>query len=237
MSGTGLLARLFGSSTPGEGAAHRDGEAHALEALATGITTGQLDPDTPGPSEPKAVTAGGRRGRPLALPQDVLVEEVAQKVLHGWLQNRHQTLYPLTVNLRTLEPTKAALLTRMMATVMLAGTRAPGEVRVAVGLTWLGQAGGQVEGSEGLDRVLRSALETPEPLSSLLRDIQKAGLTAYAYVVSIMAADLNDESERRFLDYLAVRLALPANVVRSADRRYRGAQPVAPASVSPASAP
>ncbi len=206
MAGVGLLARLFGEPP------QRDGQATALEAHVTGVASGLVEAD--GAGRPGA--GGSRRQRPLALPRESLTESLAQKVLNAWLQNRHQTLYPLTVNLRTLDAGRAALLARMMAISLVAGARAPGE-RIEAALAWLGQAGG----NEEVQRALRAALDAPEPLSAVLREVQDAGLTAYAYVVSLVATDPRDDAGQLFLDYLAARLALPANVVRSADRRYR----------------
>ena len=45
----------------------------------------------------------GRRGRRLGVPQEILDRRLSQKVLHGWLQNRHQVLVPLTFRLGRLE--------------------------------------------------------------------------------------------------------------------------------------
>ena len=159
-----------------------------------------------------------RRQRQLPFPREVVAETLAGKVLHAWLQNRHQTLYPLTVNLRTLDAGRGALLARMMAFAMLAGTAAPSEGRVEESVRWLAQVGGGSEVTEAF----RAALGAPDPLRVLLHEMQDAGMVAYAYVVSLVATDPRDEAGQLFLDYLAVRLALPVNVVRSADRRYRG---------------
>jgi uncharacterized membrane protein YebE (DUF533 family) len=43
------------------------------------------------------------------------MEALAVKVLDGWLQNRHQTLFPLTLNLRSLDASGRELLVHMMA--------------------------------------------------------------------------------------------------------------------------
>ena len=180
--------------------------------------------DSPAVDEPPL----SRRQRQLPLPREVVVETLAGKVLHAWLQNRHQTLYPLTVNLRALDAGRAALLARMMAFAMLAGTAAPGEERVEEGVRWLAQVGGGGE----VAVAFRAALGAPDPLRVLLHEILSAGIAAYAYVVSRVATDPRDEAGQLFLDYLAVRLALPANVVRSADRRY-GGQPLGTTGITP----
>lgn len=203
----GLLSRLFG------GTPERDGQSVALEALATGII-----PPTPAPeAESQPGAPPNRRQRPLALPREILQESLAQKVLNAWLQNRHQTLYPLTVNLRTLDADRAALLARLMAVAMLAGPRPPDAERVEAVLAWLGTVGA----SGDVVQALRAALAAPVPLSTLLAEASAAGITAYAYVVALVATDRRDPAGQIFLDYLAARLALPSEVVRSAGRRYR----------------
>lgn len=207
MAGVGLLARLFRDPP------QHDGQAAALEAHATGIAPASLAPEV----SVETGAAAGRRQRPLAPPREVVQETLAQKVLNGWLQNRHQTLYPLTVNLRRLDAAQAALLARVMAVAMLAGGRAPSAERVEEVLGWVSQAGGGSEVAEAL----RTALDAPEATSHLLHEVHGAGLAAYAYVVSLVAADPRDEAAQAFLDYLAIRLGLPTNVIRSADRRYR----------------
>ena len=167
--------------------------------------------------EPAAEAPASRRQRQLALPGEIVADSLAGKVLHAWLQNRHQTLYPLTVNLRALDPGRASLLARMMATSSLAGGRVPGAERLEDCVAWLRRAGA---GDAVID-AFRDARDTPVPLRALLQEVQGAGVAAYAYVVSLVAVDGRDEAGQRFLDYLAVRLDLPINVIRSADRRYR----------------
>ena len=220
-AGAALLARLFGEPAPPEDGPEPDGTVTVLEAHALAA------PDLAGAEPPGSA---GRRQRTLALPAEVVQESLGAKVLHAWLQNRHQTLYPLTVNLRTLEAERAALLARVMALSLLAGTGTPGEARVAAALAWLGEVGGD----ESVARALRAALDAPAALSALVREVEAAKMAPLAYVAALVASDSRDEAGQRFLDYLATRLALPANVVRSADRRYRRQLS---ASVSAVSAP
>jgi len=209
VAGAGLLSRLFGPA----GGAERDGQAAELEAHATGFSPAALEAGV----VPAAPAGQGRRQRPLALPRAVIAESLSEKILHGWLQNRHQTLYPLTVNLRALDPPRVALLARVMAVALLAGTAAPSAERVEAASSWLGGVGGD----EAARAALRAALEAPPASSVLLYGIQQANLTAYAYVVALVAAPSRDPAGALFLDYLAARLGLPAEVVRSANRRYR----------------
>ncbi|HJS87936.1 MAG TPA: DUF533 domain-containing protein, partial [Acetobacteraceae bacterium] len=150
-------------------------------------------------------------------PRAVIAESLSEKVLHGWLQNRHQTLYPLTVNLRALQPSHAILLAQVTAVALLAGTEAPEAEDVEAVSSWLGTVGGD----GATDAALRAALRAPPALSVLLHDVQQANLTAYAYVVALVAGVSRDPAGALFLDYLAARLGLPTNVARSANRRYR----------------
>jgi uncharacterized membrane protein YebE (DUF533 family) len=163
------------------------------------------------------MAAGLRRPRPLASPGAVVVaESLGAKVLHAWLQNRHQTLYPLAVNFRTIEPGQAALLAQMMAVALLADAPPLDPAQAEAAAAWLRSVGAD----DAAQAALRAALEAPPPLSRLLHEVQQADAAAYAYVVAL-AAGGRDLASRLFLDYLAARLGLPASVVRSANRRYR----------------
>src|ERR1700684_802302 len=82
----------------------RDGQAAALEGPALASDWADVDVDE-----------RGRRDRPLGLPQDILVRSLGQKVLHGWLQNRHQVLVPLTFRLGRLPAEDVGLLMRFAA--------------------------------------------------------------------------------------------------------------------------
>ena len=46
-------------------------------------------------------------------------------------------------------------------------------------------------------------------------------LSAYAYAAAVVAADTQQASGRLFANFIAARLGLPADAVRSIDRRYR----------------
>lgn len=201
----GALGRLFGGNVS------RDGQAPALEEHATGLDLTQIA------TLAEAAGAGaGRRQRPLADPRAALETALSQKVLHAWLQNRHQTLFPLSVNLRNLEPDKAAVLARMAALAGLAATSGRSDA-LARARAWLD--------SVGADAHVRDAFEQAsgdEPaLTGLLLAVQDAGIGAYAYVAALVALDSRDPAASPFLEYLAARLAVPATVVRSANRRYR----------------
>jgi hypothetical protein len=186
---------------------NRDGAAADLEAHALG--TEAID-------EPGPVGAGsGRRQRPLAGPRENLEIVLSQKVLNAWLQNRHQTMFPLTVNLRNLEPARAALLARVAALAALAGIGGAAEA-LARAESWLRSVGGD----ESVMRALDDARHHPPALSDVLGSVQDEGVGAYAYVAALIAMEPRDPATTPFLDYLAARLALPTTIVRSARRRY-----------------
>lgn len=79
-------------------------------------------PDHPQPDgEPaalqeEAVGKGRIAARPLShshraipRPETVLQAALAQKLLQGWMQNRHQTLFPLLLNVRNMPAAKPGL--------------------------------------------------------------------------------------------------------------------------------
>src|SRR3712207_7968882 len=47
--------------------------------------------------------------------RSILQESLAAKALHGWLQNRHQTLMPMTFTLAAMDERSRALLVHVMA--------------------------------------------------------------------------------------------------------------------------
>ena len=179
----------------------RDGEAAALEAAL--------------PVEVAAAPVVGRRDR-LGLPGEMLDRALAQKVLHGWLQNRNQVLVPLTLRLGTLEAKDVALLMRFAAASLLAASEADVEACGAV-RRWLGTIGADAAAVRAFDEALRE----PSALSTLLAGLRARQLEAYGYAVAATAADLRTTSGRLYADYIAARLALPADAVRSINRRYR----------------
>lgn len=180
-----------------------------------------LEPSMPG-SEPSgsgvgdAGDQGGRRDRQLRLPQDILDRSLSSKVLDGWLQNRHQTLVPLTFRLGRLQAGDVALVMRFAAVALLNASSADGTAQRSVE-RWLGDNGA---GGEAL-ATFRSAVEAPEPLSPLIAAVRERDLAPLAYAAAVAAADTRDPAGRLFANFIAARLALPADAVRSVDRRYR----------------
>lgn len=184
-----------------EGRVDRDGAASALE-------------DAP-PAGSAPASPVGRRDR-LGLPAEMLDRALAQKVLHGWLQNRNQVLVPLTLRFGTLRVDDVELLMRFAAASLLAASEADDEAREAV-RRWLASLGAD----GGAMQVFGRALQAPSALSTLLDGVRSRHLEAYAYAIAAMAADLRTSPGRLYADYVAARLALPADAVRSINRRYR----------------
>ena len=204
-----LLERLLSRGTPSDGA------AAALEEPATGIDNALLDAAAEGdiPATDLSAPAGaGRRDRKLRTGHELLADGMATKVLHGWLQNRHQTLYPLTVNFRSLRPEEGEALARWMAAAALVAGQVRGEEMRA----WLRTVGAGAAVLGALD----DALARPEAFTAAVDRVGHGGLAAYAYVGALVATDRHEPATTPFLEFLANRLLLPAEVVRSANRRY-----------------
>lgn len=183
-----------------------DGQSEALEAHAAEaeLATAEAEADQ------------GRRFRSLPSAETVLTEAIASKILHGWLQNRHQTLYPLTLGLRNLGPEKAATLAQMLAVALLSGPDLS-QAQQDAALSWFTSVGAD----EAAHAVFAEAMRDPPATSRVLATVQQQEIAAQAYVAALIAVDQRSPSGRLFLSYLAARLALPYAVVRSAERRYR----------------
>jgi uncharacterized membrane protein YebE (DUF533 family) len=192
-----FFARLLGSGR------NRDGQFHALQEDAL------AEAPAPGPPN-RRHRLGHEAGR-------IVQEALAAKVLGAWLQNRHQTLFPLTLNLGTLDAAGRALLVRMMVAAADAdgGIDQAEQDRIAAALDAIG-------GGEAERRLLAEAIGAPVPLGTLLRQVQEARLGPHGYAASLLALDRRSRVNQAWLDYLAARLALPAEVTASLGRRYRG---------------
>jgi len=195
-----LLQRLMGRP-------HPDGQAPMLEAPAVGLDDGRAQGAAP------ASSASRQRSRLPADPRVLILASLGQKVLDGWSQNRQQTLFPLTVNLRTLAPDARNLILRAAAAAATATV--PPTPREPI-RAWLATVGAAEADLSRLD----AALAAPEPLTPLLDALLAANLGPYAYAVSLAATDRHSPAGPLYLEYLAARLAVPANIVKSVNRRY-----------------
>jgi len=202
-----FFSRLLHQDAPDEAP---DGQAGTLEARALTAAAAEAEVEVGA-----AKGQGRRRQRELPSAESIMVEVVAEKVLHGWLQNRHQILYPLTMNLKAMEAGKVALLAQMLAIGLLSEADAQ-ESRRDAAIAWFTELGGEPAHEAAL-----SALAAPMPLDRLLSAVQEERLMAQAYVAALVSVNQHSPAGRLFLGYLAARLALPHKVVRSAERRYR----------------
>ena len=177
-------------------ARNRDGQAHALEEQAQEVAR-----------LPSVPLHGAGEGLEAAL---------ATKLLDGWLSNRRQVMVPHTLNFRALAEGESALLVEVMA----AAAQADGEVdpREAQQLPLaLDRAGA----GEAEARRLQAVLAEPQHLGQILSRVEAAGLATHAYAAALLAINRRGRVNRAFLDYVARRLGLSAEVAGSLERRYR----------------
>ncbi len=153
----------------------------------------------------------------VAPPATALRDALAEKVLNAWLQNRQQTLFPLTVNLRTLDAASVGLLLQVAALAVSVG-QPPDDARLQGARSWLASVGADTEHL----LTFTAALDEPLAIGRLMQALQAAGLGAYAYAVSLAMLDQRDACTQPFLGFLASRLSVPPSVVQSVHRRSRG---------------
>lgn len=169
----------------------------------------------PEPDEPR-----DRRDRLPGSAESQIEERIGEKVLHGWLQNRQQTLMPLSVNLGRLAPGDRVAAMRFAAVAALAGQpgREADRPAAAAALeTWLASVGA----SEDALALYRSTLAHPPALHEALAAVRGPALGPLAFVTALVAGRDGDAASRAFADYVAASLALPSTAVRSAERRFR----------------
>lgn len=163
--------------------------------------------------EDPTVTTDRRRRDPTPSERQI-AESIGQKVLHGWLQNRRQTLMPLSVNLARLQRADAERIIRVAAVATLAGDDDLAPERMAA---WLPSVGAD----EVAVVAFREALTRPPALHQAISDVKTPELAALALVVTLVATREAGPAGKRFADYVASRLSLPSAAIRSAERRYR----------------
>ncbi len=155
-----------------------------------------------------------RRHRDIAPGRRQILDAVGQKVLHGFLQNRHQTLMPLSVSLASLAGAERAAVARFAAVAALAGGAegAPRPVRA-----WLAASGADEEALAAFE----DALRTPPPLTVALAGLTTPEMDLIAFILCLIAAREAGPAASAFADYVAAARALPSTLVRAAERRYR----------------
>ena len=169
------------------------------------------------PVEPHLSLA--RRRERLADPgSEVVATALSAKLLHAWLQNRHQTLVPLTLNLRVLTVEQRDVVVDGTAALLLAGrARADALERVPAIRQWLIGLGAD---PNALLR-LETALAAPPSLGEVFDRASTLALAIYLYVGAVVAADSASGAPALIADLVQARFDLSTAVVRSAMRRYR----------------
>lgn len=190
-----------------------DGAAPALVDIATEEAPVQLDGGVIG-----LTSASGRRDRIADAGSDFVAEALGAKLLHSWLQNRHQTLMPLSLNMAVMAPRQREGLAQILASMLLAGRPAAEAGEAAPKLReWLAGLGADAAALRSFDQ----ALQSPLPLNVVFETAQADELTIYTYVATLMASDARFPVSVMLCDMVQARFDLPTAMVRSAIRRYR----------------
>jgi len=143
-----------------------------------------------------------------------VLRTIAAKVLHFHLANRNRLFDVPPTDLGDRPADEAAWLVRaMMAAAHADGALDPGErKRILAALA-------SAKLSDQLRVTLRSEMDEPQCLESLVRRVADQGQAARFYAVSLIAIDKQSPVSRLFIAYLAERLALPADLVVRLNRR------------------
>jgi uncharacterized membrane protein YebE (DUF533 family) len=148
--------------------------------------------------------------------EPVLHQILAQKILQGHLQNRHQLIDRGLADLDGRPPEEAALLIRAMAAAAHAdGALDPQEHEIVLAAL----------ASTGLGADERRALELeilePPSLEALARRVEPSSREASRfYAVSLRLLDRDSKTDIAYLNYLAQRLAIPRDVIVRLNRRF-----------------
>lgn len=199
------FSRLFRAAEP------PDGSVPALEAAVTGVGSSLLGVATEGQS-------AGRRARGADPGNDTIDEALAQKLIHSFLQNRNQTLVPLTLNLRVLEPGQRRVVASALAALLTAG-RPAADVESAIPAvrSWFEGLGADERALADLD----DALAAPPAIGPIFDQAQAHGLAAYIYVAALASSDARYPASELLADVVQARCDLSVATVRSIARRYR----------------
>ena len=180
------LRRLFGAQP------QPDGVATGVEqdALAAGAHLVAAAPVPPG------------RDR----PETIIATALGQKILHSWLQNRHQTRFPLVLNLRNNKPAEVLLILQAVRRSLLLVDAEPAALQNAAAFI------------ESIGGTLTTVEHDNDP--ALVKSLHEARLTSEAYAACAGALGRRTIAGRRYLEFLAARLGIPDEVARSLNRRF-----------------
>ena len=146
----------------------------------------------------------------------VLHQILAQTILLGHLQNRHQLIDRGLADLNGRPPEEAALLIRAMAAAAHAdGGLDPQEHEILL----------QALASTGLgpdeQRALEQEIRYPPCLEALVRQVEPSSRAAARfYAVSLRLLERDNKTDVAYMNYLAARLAIPRDVIVRLNRRF-----------------
>jgi uncharacterized membrane protein YebE (DUF533 family) len=145
-----------------------------------------------------------------------LHQVLAQKILHGHLENRHQLIDRGMADLSGRPGQEAALLIRAMA----AAAHADGMLDAQEHEILMAALASTELGPEERRR-LELEIMQPPCLEALARQVEPASrLAARFYAVSLRVLDRDDKTDLAYLGYLAQRLAISRDVVVRLNRRF-----------------
>jgi uncharacterized membrane protein YebE (DUF533 family) len=175
-------------------------------------------------SEPMTVApedgAAAASGEPIqsGLPEyhQSIVEVIASKILVDWLRNRQQLLAPYTLDFAKLDaPDIEIVVHAMMAAAAADGTLDGRErSRVETALRRLNR-------DESQWAKLAPMLDQPRALPDVLLQVRDPQTAALVYAASLAAIDQRERVNRYYLRYLAARLHLPRDLVKTIEQRFR----------------
>jgi uncharacterized membrane protein YebE (DUF533 family) len=167
--------------------------------------------------EDGAAAASGEPIQP-GLPEyhQSIVEVIASKILIDWLRNRQQLLAPYTLDFAKLDPRDVEIAVHaMMAAASADGTLDGRErSRVKAALRRLAR-------DESQRAKLEPMLDRRRPLADVLAEVREPRTAALVYAASLAAIDQHERVNRYYLRYLAARLHLPRDLVKTIEQRFR----------------
>ena len=148
--------------------------------------------------------------------EPVLHQILAQKILQGHLQNRHQLIDRGLAELSGRPPAEAALLIRAMAAAAHAdGALDPQEHEILLAALASSELGPDERGA------LEGEIQHPPCVEALARQVEPSSRAAARfYAVSLRLLDRDDKTDIAYLNYLAQRLAIPRDVIVRLNRRF-----------------
>lgn len=180
------------------------------------------------PSSPAGATEDthGKQGQACVLepievspPQELdagLAEKLGEKIVGGWLAGRRARLFPLNIDLASLDDEQRQSLVHIV--ICAATSSAPWSdsavQRVSKVLEPL------LPGEDERAAEIERARTSPRALHDLL-DARDTRVASLFYSLSLLAIDRRSRSGRHYLRFLAARLGLPADVAWQLERRYR----------------